>query len=202
MEKAMNLEALEKRAYLMYHGDGLVDLALGLVVLLFGLGMRYDQVMLAPIFGAVAYPVWLAAKKGITERRLGYVEFSDARRAKEKRGLVILFLLGVVFLFLGVMVYLVLTGGVDPGGLARRSGFLLLGVVFAALISSVGLVLGTLRLHLYSLAVVLSVVLAQVLSLPRDIGIIVPGLVIVVSGAWLLGRFLRRYPLDGEAPSE
>jgi hypothetical protein len=202
MEKALKLGALEKKAYLMYHGDGLADLAIGLVVLLFGLGMEFDQTLLAPIFAAVAYPLWLGAKKGITEKRLGYVEFSEERKSKERRGMIILFLLGSVTFLLGILGYVALTGGGAASGLLQRSGYLLLGAMFAVLISSVGLVLGMVRLHAYSAMIILSVSLANLFGYSREMGIIVPGVLTVSSGTWILASFLRRYPVSEGSGSE
>ncbi|MEX0331218.1 MAG: hypothetical protein AB3N64_07330 [Puniceicoccaceae bacterium] len=189
----MSLESLEKRAYLMYHGDGLADLALGMVVLLFGLGMQFDQTWLAPIFAATAYPLWLAAKRGITEKRLGYVEFSEGRKAKEKRGLIYLFLLGSLTFLLGVLVYAVVVSGGELPGILQQSGYLMLGLIFAVLISSVGLLLGTVRLHAYSAVVILSVVLSRLAGVSREMGIIIPGVIIVSCGTIVLIRFLMRY---------
>ena len=85
-EKDHGLKQLEKRAHLMYHRDGITDLALGILVVLFGLGMKYDQTLLAPIYGCVGYPVWMLMKQWITEKRIGYVEFGAARKKREKRG--------------------------------------------------------------------------------------------------------------------
>lgn len=194
MKRRNNLESLEKKAYLMYHGDGLADLALGLVVLLFGLGMQFDQTWLAPIFAATAYPVWLLAKRGIAERRLGYVEFSEARQAKEKRGLIYLFLLGCVTLLLGVLAYGAVVSGGGMRELLQAGGNIFLGMIFAVLISSVGLLLGTVRLHAYSAVVLLSVVLTRTVGLSRELGIIIPGTIIVLCGVGVLVKFLRLYP--------
>jgi len=191
---------MEKRAYMAYHGDGLVDLALGLVILLFGLGMQYDQTLLAPIFGAVAYPVWLVAKQKITERRLGYVEFSDRRKRKEKRGMISLFVLGCLICLMGIAIYLILTRGESPKGILMESGILLLGFMFGLMISSVGLALGVIRLHMYSLLVILLVSLGHFLNWPKSYGVILPGSTIVICGTLLLITFIRRYPIadDGE----
>ncbi len=40
MQTTINLKELERKTYLAYHQDGLADLALGVVVVLFGIGMR------------------------------------------------------------------------------------------------------------------------------------------------------------------
>lgn len=199
MERVMNMGTLEKKAYMMYHGDGLADLALGLVVLLFGLGMEFEQFWLAPVFAAAGYPLWLLGKRGITEKRLGYVEFSEARQGREKRGLVYLFLLGSLLFLLFLLGYGVVVSGASAAVLLEGAGEFLLGGIFVVLISSVGLLLGTVRLHAYSAIVLLSVVLGKLAGWPRELGIILPGVIIVGCGIVVLARFLVRYrPQPGE----
>jgi hypothetical protein len=189
----MNLKKLEKRAYMAWHGDGLVDLALGGVVLLFGLGMQYDQTLLAPIFACMAYPLWLVGKKGITEKRFGYVEFSEERKQKEKVGMIVLLLMGCFTLMMGVMGYLALTGGGSGAGFMRDNGYLFLGIVFGLLSSSVGLVLGLTRLHAYSCLILACIASAHLMEWTPPVGVILPGSIIVVSGFALLVAFLRKY---------
>lgn len=191
------LKELEKRTYLRYQGDGLVDLGLGMVILLFGLGMAVDQTLLAPIFAAVAYPVWLAAKKGITEKRLGFVEFSEARKKKERSGIIYLCVLGCVVFLLGIGMYTVLTGEGDFRHLFQAHGYLALGLIFGILASSIGLVLGLGRLHAYALLVMGSVTAGHFLHWPLPAGIILPGSVIIFCGTLLLLKFIRKYPVPG-----
>ncbi|MEX0320719.1 MAG: hypothetical protein AB3N63_01025 [Puniceicoccaceae bacterium] len=196
------MNGIEKRTYLAWHGDGLVDLGLGSVVFLFGLGMQLDQVLIAPIFGCLAYPLWLIGKKWITEKRFGYVEFSDERKRKEKLGMVILLLLGSFTFLLGVMGYHAVVSGGAGAGFMKENGYLVLGIVFGLLSSSVGLVLGLSRLHVYTSLILASVALTHTMAWPHPYGIIFPGLVILVIGISLLGQFLWKYPVDKTGMSE
>jgi hypothetical protein len=197
MKRGTTLNELEKKTYLLYHRDGLADLALGLVVLLFGLGMHFGQALLAPIVAAAAYPVWLAAKKGITEQRLGYVEFSEARKNKEKRGLTGLLILGSVMLLLAIVCFLALTSGSAAGDLMDGSSIFMLAIIFAIMTSSIGVLLGALRFHGYTLLVILLAVLTQLLAWPEQAGVIIPGAIITASGFYLLVSFLLRYKGSG-----
>ncbi len=187
---------IEKRTYLAWHGDGLVDLGLGSVVFLFGLGMQLDQVLIAPIFGCLAYPLWLAGKKWITEKRFGYVEFSDERKRKEKLGMVILLLLGSFTFLLGVMAYKLVVGGGAGSHFMLDNGYLMLGLVFGLLSSSIGLVLGLIRLHVYTSLILASIALTHTMVWPHPYGIMFPGLIILVAGISLLGQFLWKYPVE------
>jgi MFS family permease len=188
------MNGIEKRTYLAWHGDGLVDLGLGSVIFLFGLGMQVDQVLFAPIFASVCYPLWLVAKKRITEKRFGYVEFSDERKQKEKQGKVILLLLGSFTFLMGVMAYHVAIGGGTGANFMHQNGYLMLGMVFGLLSSSIGLVIGLSRLHVYTSLILVSVALVHTMAWPHPYGIMIPGLVILIAGISLLGQFLWKYP--------
>lgn len=193
---------MEKRAYLGWHGDGLVDLGLGSVVFLFGLGMQTDQVLFAPIFASLAYPLWLGGKKWITEKRFGYVEFSDERKRKEKLGMIILFLLGSFTFLMGVMAYKAVVSGGLGSDFMRQNGYLSLGIIFGLLSSSIGLVLGLSRLHVYTSLILASVALTHTVAWPHPIGIMAPGLIILGSGVLLLVQFLWKHPVDKSPMTE
>lgn len=197
--KADSLKRLEKQAYLTYHRDGLTDLALGILVVLFGIGMKYDQTLLAPIYGCIGYPLWFLLKRWITERRLGYVEFGTARKSRERRGWILLFMMGCLVLFLGIMSYLAVIGG-SSGGLGGLRGYLLISVIFAVLTSSIGLVLDLTRLHLYSLLILCLGSAGHLLGWQPESGILLPGCLILAAGAALLISFMIKYPRSGFEP--
>lgn len=188
------MKGIEKRTYLAWHGDGLVDLGLGAVVFLFGLGMQLDQVLIAPIFASLSYPLWLIGKKWITEKRFGYVEFSDERKRKEKLGMVILMLLGSFTFLMGVFTYKIVVSGGMGAEFMRENGYLMLAVVFGLLSSSIGLVTGLSRLHAYTSLIIASIALTHTMAWPHQYGILFPGLVILIAGVSLLVQFLWKYP--------
>ena len=181
---------LEKRTYLTWHRDGLADLGVGLLVLIFGLGMKYDLVLLAPVYGCVGYPIWLLLKQWITERRLGWVAFGERRKRREQRGWTVLLMLGcgVLVLMAGAF-YLV--SGEDRSGMMEQ---LAISLIFVLLVSSVGAVLQLVRLHLYSGLILLAGVLGHILSWNPETRILLPGAIVVLSGGILLGTFIARYP--------
>ena len=43
MSDKINLKEIEKKVYLSYHQDGLLDLFLGMAIIFFGIGMATDQ---------------------------------------------------------------------------------------------------------------------------------------------------------------
>jgi len=197
MKKGANsLKQLERRAHLMYHRDGITDLAIGILVVLFGYGMKYDQTLIAPIYGCLGFPIWMLAKQWITEKRIGYVEFGAARKSRERKGWTVTLLAGCVFLIFGTASYAIVTGG-GTGWLAGIRGYLLISMIFAVLSSGIGMVLDLARLHIYSLILLLMGILGHFLEWKPETGILLPGLLIVFTGAILLITFLLKYPAGG-----
>jgi hypothetical protein len=80
--KEPNLKEIEKRAYMSYHQDGLLDIFAGLYILGFGLGIIMDVlwefgfgVIMPAILIATVLPIWIEAKRKITMPRIGFVNF-------------------------------------------------------------------------------------------------------------------------------
>ena len=106
MSQNFNLKKIEQKAYFSYHNDGIIDILIGFVILLFGIGMATDMAYLAAISASVGVPIWLAAKKYVTYPRLGLVKFNQDRINKEKNILFLSILLGVVVLMYVSLFYL------------------------------------------------------------------------------------------------
>ena len=83
MGKEPNLKEIERKAYMSYHQDGLLDIFAGLYVLGFGLGIFVDlildfgmgMILMPAVFVSLALPLWIAAKRRITMPRIGFVNF-------------------------------------------------------------------------------------------------------------------------------
>ena len=79
-----SLTEVERRTYMSYHQDGLLDIFVGVYVLLFGSGISLMTVtefstwfVIPAIFPALMVPIWISAKKRITMPRIGYVKFGS-----------------------------------------------------------------------------------------------------------------------------
>ena len=82
MTKQNTLREIEKKAYMSYHQDGLLDIFVGLYALAFGLGMIADKTLefgfgtiMPAILIAIVLPIWIEAKRKITMPRIGFVKF-------------------------------------------------------------------------------------------------------------------------------
>jgi hypothetical protein len=81
MESVSALKQIEKKAYWSYHGDGLIDLCLGLVFLLFGIKVLTGNPIIAGICwmpGLLIAPL----KRLLTAPRIGMVRFRRSWKVK------------------------------------------------------------------------------------------------------------------------
>ena len=76
--KEPNLKEVEKRTYISYHQDGLIDLVIGVYILLFAVGILLNTILelstwfiIPAIFPALIIPIWISIKKRVTVPRIG-----------------------------------------------------------------------------------------------------------------------------------
>ncbi|MFX1474680.1 MAG: hypothetical protein ACFFCO_04260 [Promethearchaeota archaeon] len=203
MTKPISLKAVERKAYLSYHKDGLVDICLGLALLTSFIGFIvvalyptifadvFWIIMTAPISVIWIWPfIYMGAKKSITIPRLGYAEFSP-KRTKKTRGIIALFfIINFVSLFVGFY------------ALVSREFTLFLVAHFLVILGLVGLLLFGLvaylsdfqRFYVYGGLTAITFILSYYLNIAFYIPILSLGTVLLVAGIVLLVQFLRQYP--------
>ena len=99
-------------------------------------------------------------------------------------------------LFGGVLAYFTLAGDAP-----RFPVRLLFGTVVAGLIALVGFLFDIRRLNLYAGAVFLAYAAGEALRSSQDLIVVFAGVAVVLCGAVILGRFLRKYPRQEQAGS-
>ena len=200
MSPTTEFKLLERRAYLSYHQDGVIDIIVGLGMLGFGIYLAIDQLffMLAAWLFLMAY---VPLKRWITVPRFGYIEFSLVRtHSQKRRGLISMTFLVILLAF----ILLVGIPGVLPGGILttlRIYKELLFGIIFIFLLFGAALMSELIRFSAYAGLAVLLTVMAYWLWLPAYAYTLALGGLILLSGLWMLTRFLRRYPLVPEEGS-
>jgi hypothetical protein len=199
--KDTNLREVEKRTYMSYHQDGLLDIFVGIYILLFGSGillftlMDYSTWFILPaIFPAIMIPVWVSAKKKITMPRIGYVKIGSKGSNK-----LMSILIGLMVVGLGMFMILAFaadqTWAVTTRDLIISYIMILIGVGGAAISSLFAYTTGLKRLYGYGLLTLVLFVSAHFINLPMAYLLVVIGVVLVVYGFVLLVRFTRKYPL-------
>jgi hypothetical protein len=212
----INLKQLERKAYLSYHQDGLVDLFVGTALLTFavfmllGLFLSEDYFFL-PIWSGVfvAWAVsYAGAKRAITMPRLGYVQFSARTRGRVTAIFLGFVVVNVVLVIFGLLLWLDSPFQHVVIPILEANFLLLLGLVGGGIFVALGLVVGIRRFHGYSVVTFAAFALSQVFAIALVWPTIVLGVVTTVTGGVLLARFLRKYPkakageMDDASPSE
>jgi hypothetical protein len=196
-----SLREVEKRTYMSYHQDGLIDIFVGTYVLLFALGILLFKMadfntwfVVPAIFPAIMVPIWISAKKQITMPRIGYVKF----RSRGANRLMAVFLGLMVF---GLGAFAVFTFASSQGwaltlrNLIISNGMIIIGIGAASMASLFAYTMGLKRLYTYGLLTLALFLIGHFIAVPFEYILVTIGLVIIVNGFVLLMQFIRRYPL-------
>ena len=199
-----NLKEIERKAYMSYHQDGLLDIFVGLYILGFGLGIAMEiiwefgfAVIMPGIILVLILPLWFAAKRKITMPRIGFVNFG--LRGSNK----------LVAVFIGVMVaglgiFFAFTLATVQGGarqwldLIFQNGMLLVGFGSLAVCILFGYSMGLKRLYAYGLLAVIALVISHFMGIFFAYVLLALGTIVMVAGFVLLIGFVKKYPLKGD----
>jgi len=200
MSEKQQLQKLERKTYLSYHQDGLVDLLIGWMIIAFGANMATDSSTWT-LFAWLPILFYVPLKNRITVPRLGYVKFDTSRGYGHQRRVVGILVLGLlVLMVVGILAFLLLEQGPGPAVSWLRNNFL----TFIGLIGFVGFGLGArfsgvTRFYAYALLSIVLMAGAERLGLWDPLPFFILGITIFLTGTGLLIRFLRRYPVISES---
>lgn len=205
MTKEPNLKEIQRKAYMSYHQDGLLDIFSGLYILGFGLGIFMSTIweytfgiILPGILMATVIPIWIGAKRKITMPRIGFVNFGFRGASK-----VTAIFIGIMVVGLGAMFAFtfatVQSGSRQWLDLIFQNGMLIVGFGSLAVSLLFGYSLGLKRLYVYGLLSVISLVIGHFAGISFAYILIALGTIVMVTGIALLIGFVRKYPLKGES---
>jgi hypothetical protein len=202
MTQEINLKELEKKVYMSYHQDGILDISLGLLILLFGIAMYTHLIPFVGLIPILVMVVGYLAKKFITIPRMGYVNFTNARKAKERRKMSFWLVLGIV-VFGAVLVGLA-KRNILPGldSVPQAYPLLALAVIFSSLIIAAALMFGAVHLYAYAALVLIVLVPCQSIYASEPHRVTFAGALILLCGLLTFIRFLRKYPLPEKEASD
>lgn len=193
MAEKINLKKIERKAYMSYHQDGLIDVFAGFLILSFGLWLILDMAWMGWILWFVAVSAYAAAKRVFTIPRIGFVKFAPHRaKALVTSALIVVSL----FTLLGVVAFMQTEGGGTPLWLlfAIENYMLVIGVSVAASFCVVGYTFRIKRMYAYALLTLIMFVTGHFLYFPLYYYMTLLGTLILLTGLTLLIRFVRRYP--------
>jgi len=195
MTQNLNLKDIEKKVYMSYHQNGILDISLGLLILLFGIAMYIHLIAFVSLIPILVMGIGYLAKKFITIPRISYVNFSNARKAKEIRKMSFWLVLGIV-VFGAVLIGLT-KRNILPGldSVLQAYPLLALAVIFSLLIITAALMFGSDHLYYYPALVLIVLVPCQSIYASEPHRVIFVGALILLCGLLIFIRFLHRYPL-------
>lgn len=196
MVKNGKLQDIERKVFTSYHGDGLLDICIGSVLLyLVFITVWFPEYWYFLIVGVIAWiSIYAGVKKTITIPRLGYVEFSSIRRRRIQYIVITGLLLLVSFNFLGILAMFYPVIGI----IIFESAFtiLIVGIIGAFMFALFGAMLDLQRFYAYGVVLLCSAIFTFFELVIVLFPLIVTGIVILAYGFFLLYQFLQQYPKD------
>jgi hypothetical protein len=195
MSQNTNLKEIERKANL-YHGDGLLDIAIGLGILSFAIAMILDQTAFTGVWVVLWLPIMMSAKKSITVPRMRHTDFRPAPNVQWRVKLVIVTVAGVVALLFTLGLVVFTRNETIPALTAwiREYGLVVVGVLLAGLLSLMAWATGTKRVYAYAALAVIAFASGHWFNLEFPLYLTVLGTVLLLSGMVVLVQFMRKYP--------
>jgi hypothetical protein len=185
-----DLRDAERKNYLYYFEDGILDIIAGLPVLSFGLGMVFDATLLF-IFTWLPMILYWPLKQVIALPRMGYVKFNPARRRKISKNMVLLLIAGTASLILGIAVNL---GFENPLFNLRefmmKYSLLILGAVMASAFVLISILFELRRFFGYGVLVFMGWLVPFLFPIREGVPVALIGGLISLLGVGIMVRFL------------
>ena len=196
MSQNTHLKEIERKAN-QYHGDGLIDIAIGFVILLAGIAEIFDWTAFGGVWVVLWLPIMMSAKKSITVPRMRYIDFTPNAQWKKVKLVIVTVVLAIAVLFTLGLVVFVQNDALPPWLTAWLREYSRM--VWPAALVGVGwliaLATGVKRLYAYAALAVIAFAGGYWFNLNFPLLFTVLGAVIVLSGIVVLVQFLRKYPI-------
>jgi hypothetical protein len=194
MSYELDMKEIERQVYLSYSEDGLVDIAIGVVITAWGLMLTQAPTGLIGMLGLLGLGIWYIGKRSITIPRIGVIEPSPKMERKLTNLAVFLIVLGLI-IFGGVLL-----SRAAGGSLVSDYSLAILGLVLAVGVALLAYLLNAARLYGYAVILFISFAGGEILAKSITsfdafaLSVIVGGGLILLSGLVVLARFIRKYP--------
>lgn len=194
MSYQIDMKEIERQVFLSYSEDGLVDIAIGIVITAWGLMLTQEPNGLIGLIGLLGMGIWYIGKRSITIPRIGVIEPSPKMERRLTNLAVFLLVLGLV-----VLAGIVLSQATGSTMISDYS-LGILGLVLAAGVALLAYLLNAARMYIYALILFASFAGGEILA--RSItafdafafSVVLGGSLILLSGIIILVRFMRKYP--------
>lgn len=193
MSSDSSIKKLNRKTFLAFHRDGIIDILVGLTFFGFGLWLLLDNVLFTYIsflsFGFYSY-----LKKTITIPRFGYVRFEED---KKQRILFFSFVIVLLTLLLVVRFYLLETNRseLSLATFLRKNHVYIMSGIGAVLLVIFGLFRKLYRFALYGFLLFGTIAVFFFTGVPGRNALFIMGGLLLTIGLILLGTFILKNPI-------
>jgi hypothetical protein len=197
MSQEPSIKQLQRKAYLAYHQDGILDVLIGVSILGFGLWIWLEK----PIFAYLCvfcFGFYIQLKNTITVPRFGYVRFQEGKR---EFGLLVV--LGIGLVLLAIVIGTLSIFGPERVGLApftflRKFHVYVMSSIGAALMGLFGIWSSVRRLIAYAFFLIGMLAITYLGGFDQGVPLLITGSLLVLIGLLLMIKFLRGNPIGSE----
>ncbi|PVX23404.1 MAG: hypothetical protein CW691_10695 [Candidatus Bathyarchaeum sp.] len=193
MNSKINLKEIERKAYTSYHQDGILEITIAFVILMFAAVMLAEMPWLGGVAGALAVSLYAGIKKLVTVPRMGYVKFSQQRT---KKITALILVLGLVSMVAGIFAFMQTTSSGTPEWLlfVIDNYMLTIGIAVSSLFLLGGYAFKINRIYAYALLTLTLFFGGHFISFPVYYYLTVLGSIVLTVGLVMMIRFVHKYP--------
>jgi hypothetical protein len=192
----LNLKDIERKVYLSYHQDGLLELFIGLWFLIFCFGIAHDAISyLGGTVPPIGVALFVIVKKVITVPRIGLVNFSQTRKIRIKKEKVFFAIFFAVTVTISAIVYFIVSGiSSNVQELIIKFIMAPMGLLIAISLCFVAFWKQLLRFYFFCFVILASVFIGPLFEIAPPTYFAIPGVVLILSGSIMLSIFLNKFP--------
>ena len=200
MSERINLDEIERSAYLSYHEDGLIDIVIGIGLFIASLYAYVEMLWLVGGVVAVITPMYMGMKKKHTFPRIGQVTFSKGRTRRSQNSMFFLVIVNVIGVFLGLVLWMSFSGDTRPQWiLLMVDNFpIVIGIAGGVIWAVVAYITDLRRFYRYSAATLVVMGSANFIATPFIAHMMLLSAIVMVSGFMQFQSFKVKYPTAEE----
>jgi hypothetical protein len=196
MSGNIDLKELRRKAMSSFHEDGIIDITIGLLGLIWGFSAFTDDSSLGVIWIAFVIPSYWWLKREYTMPRIGMVRFSGRGGGGLPRILVTVLVGAAVAMLLGMWWVVTRTSKPFYYYIFNDYWGLIMGIC-VAIAGTINAYLAHLpRFYAYSALALVLIGTAQYSGLPFGVHLLALGAIFLGYGGYLLHRFIGKYPVQ------
>lgn len=200
MSGRINLDDIERRAYLSYHEDGLIDIVLGIGLFIASLWVYVEMIWLMGGIIVSLTPMYMGLKKKYTFPRIGEVTFSRDRTRRSQNSMTFLVIMNVVGVLLGFVFWMAFSGDTRPQWILLMIDNypVVFGIAGGVIWAVVGYITDLTRFYRYSAATLVVIGSANFIPTPFVAHMLLLSVIVIISGYMQFQSFKGKYPIVEE----